>query len=72
MDNNDLGDILFDKLKDFYHDKDFVCGVSSMVETDKERQAIIDYMDKGENVTTSNIILLALSLDRNRINNNIN
>lgn len=70
MDNKDLGDTLFDKLKDFYHNKDFVCGVSSMVKTDEERQVVMDYMDKGENVTSSNIILLALSLKQKRLKSN--
>ena len=54
---------LFDKLKAYYNDKDFVIGVMSNVTHDEDRQAIIDYIDNGEDVSVENIILLSLHLD---------
>lgn len=67
MENKEIKRKLFDKLKEFYNDKDFVGGVISNTKTDEERQVIIDYIDKGENVTTDKITLLGLSLKRKRI-----
>lgn len=67
MENKEIKRKLFDKLKDFYNDKDFVGGVISNTKTDEERQVIIDYIDKGENVTIDKITLLGLSLKRKRI-----
>ena len=57
---------LFDKLKAFYPDKDFVVGVISNVKYDDDRQAIIDYMENGEDVSVENIILLSLHLKNER------
>lgn len=54
---------LFDKLKAFHPDKDFVLGVISNVDTDENYQHIIDFMDKGEDVTVENIIALSVLLD---------
>lgn len=57
---------LFEKLKEFYRDKDFVGGVMSNVQHDEDRQVIIDYIEKGEDVTEKNIILLSLYLSNKR------
>lgn len=54
---------LFDKLKEFHPDKDFVLGVISNVDTDENYQHIIDFMDRGEAVTTENILALSILLD---------
>lgn len=54
---------LFDKLKDFYPDKDFVIGVISNVDTAENYQKIIDFIDKGEDVTVESIIALSVLLD---------
>lgn len=59
---------LYIKLKKFNNDKDFVGGVISITKNDKERQAIIDFIDKGEDVTVEAITLLALHLKKNRNN----
>ena len=60
---------LFDKLKAYYPDKDFVCGVISNVKNDIDRQALIDYIDYGDDVSVENIILYALDLNNKRKNN---
>lgn len=54
---------LFDKLKAFHPDKDFVLGVISNVDTDENYQHIIDFMDKGKDVTIESIIALSVLLD---------
>lgn len=54
---------LFDKLKEFHPDRDFVIGVISVAKTDENYQYIIDFMDKGEDVTVDNIIALSVLLD---------
>lgn len=53
---------LFDTLKSYYPDKDFVGGVISNTQTDADRQTIIDYIENGEDVSVENIILLSLDL----------
>lgn len=65
-DEKEIKHKLFDKLKAFYSDKDFVVGVISNVKYDDDRQAIIDYMENGEDVSVENIILLSLHLKNER------
>lgn len=52
--------MLFDRLREYYDDKDFVSGVISNTKNDDDRKTILDYMDNGEDVTVENIILLSL------------
>ena len=65
-DENEIKRKLFDKLKTFYPDKDFVVGVISNVKHDEDRQAIIDFIDNDEYVSVENIILLSLHLNNKR------
>lgn len=59
--------LLIDKLKLFWeNDEEFIIGVLVDLETDFERQQVIDYIDNGENVTYESIILLALELEQSR------
>lgn len=57
---------LFDRLKEYHNDKDFVCGVVSNTQNDEDRQTIIDYIDNNENVSIESIILLSLHLKNER------
>lgn len=57
---------LFDKLKTYYPDKDFVVGVISNVKHDEDRQTIIDFIENDEEVSVENIILLSLYLKNMR------
>ncbi len=57
---------LFDKLREFHNNKDFVGGVMSNVSHDDDRKTIIDYINNGEEVTVENIILLSLHLSNER------
>lgn len=59
---------LFDKLKEFHNDKDFVIGVMSDAQHPEDQQTIIDYMENGDDVTIENIILLSLYLNSERKN----
>ena len=61
---------LFEKLKNYYSDKSFVVGVISNVKHDADRQAVINYMENGEDVSVENIILLSLHLKNKRSKNN--
>lgn len=54
---------LFEKLKVVHPNKDFIVGVMSNVKTDSDRQTIIDFIDKGKEVTIENLILLSLHLN---------
>lgn len=54
---------LFEKLREFHNDKDFVVGVMSIVDTEENYQRIIDFIDAGKNVTVENIIALAVLPD---------
>lgn len=54
---------LFFRLKNLYNDKDFVVGVMSSVDDDSDAEAILSFIENGEDVTPENIILLALELD---------
>lgn len=66
VDEKEIKRKLFDKLKAFYPDKDFVIGVISNAKYDDDRKAIIDYMENGEDVSVENIILLSLHLKNER------
>ncbi len=66
---NEIKRKLFDKLKDYHNDKDFVVGVMSNATHDDDRQAIINYINNGDDVTIENIILLSLHLNNERNKN---
>lgn len=59
------------KLVSIKPDKDFVKGVMCYLETDEERQFVIDYIDKGEDVSTTQINLLSLDIELERRKKNI-
>lgn len=54
---------LFEKLREFYNDRDFVVGVMSNVDTDENYRKIIDFIDAGESVSAESIIALSVLLD---------
>ncbi len=57
---------LFNKLNEFYHDKDFVIGVMSNAKHDEDRETILQFVENGEDVTIESIILLSLHLSNDR------
>ena len=62
--------LLFNKLKTFYNNRDFVLGFMCNAPHNDDMKKIIEYMDKGQDVTIENLILLSLELGNNRENNN--
>ena len=63
---NETAILLFNKLKAFHDDKDFVLGVLCNAPNDEDMKTIINYMDNGDDVTIENLILLSLELGNNR------
>ncbi|MGN0165365.1 MAG: hypothetical protein ACI39R_04220 [Lachnospiraceae bacterium] len=59
---------MVDKLLHVWNDVEFVLGVISYLKNDDERQAIIDYINTGEDVTAENITLLSLHVANERKN----
>ena len=57
---------LFNILKDFHPDKDFVVGVMSNATHPEDQQTIIDFMESEEKPTIEDIILLSLHLNQQR------
>lgn len=68
MIDNEIKDILFDKLKAIYNNRNFVIGVMSNASHIEDRKKLIEYIDKGEDVTAESIILLSLYLSQKRTN----
>ena len=58
--------LLFNKLKAYYDNRDSVLGVMCNAPHDDDMKRIIEYMDKGQDVTIENLILLSLELGNNR------
>lgn len=54
---------LFRTLKNIFDDRDFVIGVMSNASRADDREEIIRFIEKGEDVTVENIILLSVHLD---------
>ena len=57
---------LIQVLRDIWDDKEFVLGVVTDLETDEERQAVLDFIKSNDDVTTEDIVLLALHIDNER------
>ena len=57
---------LIEKLKSVSTDNDFVVGVISNAKNDVDRRAIIEYIEKGENVSYEQILLLSVWLGQER------
>ena len=57
---------LFDRLKAFYNDKDFVVGVMGNAKHPEDQQTIIEFIGNEEDITIEDIILLSLYLCNER------
>ena len=57
---------LADRLKQIYYNKDFVCGVISILHTESAMKVMLDYIDTAnelaEDISSDELILLALHL----------
>lgn len=57
---------LIRKLQQFSHEDDYILGTLAESPYDEDRQLIIDYIDHGEDVSYSNVILFALEVGLKR------
>lgn len=60
-------ELLVKKLFAVWNDAEFVCGVISNLETDEERQAVLDYIKDNDGASAEDISLLALHIDIERV-----
>ena len=66
MTDKEVKETLREKLREIYDSKDFVGGVLSNAPHPDDRRAILEFIEKGEEVTTENLILLSVDLDIKR------
>ena len=57
---------LFEKLRAFYNDRDFVLGVMCNAPHEDDMKTILEYIEKGKDVTRENLKLLSLELGNKR------
>lgn len=57
---------LIEKLKAFSDDDDYILGTLAESPYDEDRQLIIDYIDKGEDVSYENVILFSMEVGLQR------
>lgn len=59
--------LLVEKIRPFRpHSPHFIIGVRAMLETDEERQELMDAIDNGEINSGDDVILYALAIDEDR------
>lgn len=64
MDN--MKEKLKKRLYEILGDRDFVLGVVSPLDGESEMKQVLDYIEANEKVEPSQIILLAMSIDKDR------
>ena len=57
---------LFEKLRTFYNNRDFVLGVMCNAPHEDNMKTILEYIEKGKDVTRERLILLSLELGNKR------
>ena len=57
---------LFEKLRAFYSNRDFILGVMCNAPHEDDMKTILEYIEKGKDVTRENLILLSLELGNKR------
>lgn len=57
---------LIEKLKTISEDNEFLLSIINYVRSSEDRKVVIDYIDKGDDVTYETIILLALTIYEER------
>ena len=66
MTDKEVKETLREKLREIYDNRDFVLGVLSNATHPDDRRTILEFIEKGEEVTTENLILLSVDLDIKR------
>ena len=54
---------LISRLTKIEDSRDFILGILTAVKTDDDRNKIIEFIDKGENVNYENIMILSMKLE---------
>ena len=57
---------LFEKLRAFYNNRDFVLGVMCNAPHEDDMKTILEYIEKGKDATRESLILLSLELGNKR------
>ena len=59
---------LFDMLKDIYHNKEFVIGIMNSIRTDDGRKEMLEFINKGKDVTVTELTLMSIDIGREEKN----
>lgn len=54
------------KLRELFDDDEFVLGIMTYARHINDRKAILDFINRGEDVTDESVIVLAIELSRQR------
>lgn len=65
-DMSEITNALMKRLREIWDFDDFVDGVLAFADNDEDRQAVLDFINAGEDVTTDTINLCALDLNIKR------
>lgn len=57
---------LFEKLRAFYNNRDFVLGIMCNAPHEDDMKTILEYIEKGKDATRESLILLSLELGNKR------
>ena len=57
---------LFEKLRAFYNNREFVLGIMCNAPHEDDMKTILEYIEKGKDVTRESLILLSLELGNKR------
>lgn len=57
---------LFETLRDYYNNRDFILGVGSNVTCDEDRQTVIDFINQRNKPTPEEVIILTVELNQQR------
>lgn len=63
---NKTKEALIKKLYSIWDNRDFVAGVVSFLDEEFEMKQVLDHIEANEDVTPSDLLLIALSIDKDR------
>lgn len=63
---NKTKEALIEKLYSIWDNRDFVLGVISPLDEEFEMKQVLNYIEANEDVTPSELLLVALSIDKDR------
>lgn len=63
---NKTKEALIKKLYSIWDDREFVAGVVSFLDEEFEMKQVLDHIEANEDITPSELLLIALSIDKDR------